>query len=83
MQVLPLGAIPLGDRWRLLQQAESFNEEIIKVKRIKTLQLLRVAASKAGNEPLMVRHRLVLHLVRGETIVLGATDRAEDQARLR
>ena len=31
----------------------------------------------------MVRHRLVLHLVRGETIVLGATDRAEDQAWLR
>ena len=31
----------------------------------------------------MVRHRLVIHLVRGEAIVLGTTDRAEDQARLR
>ena len=30
----------------------------------------------------MVRHRLVLHLVRGEAVVLGATDRAKDQARL-
>ena len=37
VQVLPLGAIPLGDRWRLLKQAESFNEEIIKVERIETL----------------------------------------------
>ena len=28
----------------------------------------------------MVRDCLVLHLVRGEAIVLGATDRAQDQA---
>ena len=83
VQVLPLGAIPLGDRWCLLQQAESFNEEIIKVERIEALQLFRVATRKASNQPLMVRHRLILHLVRSEAVVLGATDRAEDQARLR
>ena len=83
VQVLPLGAIPLGDRWCLLKQAESFNEEIIKVERIEALQLLRVAARKASNQPLMVCYRLILHLVRGEAVVLGATDRAKDQARLR
>ena len=49
VQVLPLGSIPLSDRWRLLKQAESFNEEIVKVERVETLQLLRVATRKAGN----------------------------------
>ena len=83
VQVLPLRAVSLGDCGRLLQQPQSLNQQIVKVERLESLQLLRVSARKPGDQPLMVRDGQVVHLIGTEPIVLRPTNCAEDQARLR
>ena len=83
MQVLPLCSISLSDCWSLLQQSQPFNQKIIKVEGFKSLELRGVSSREPSNEPLMMRDGLVLHLIRGEAVVLRTADCAQDQTRLR
>ena len=83
VQVLPLRSIAIGHGGCLLQQAQPFEEQVIKVDGVEALQLGGIATRKSGDEALVMGDRTILHLVSVEAVILGAANCAKDQARLR
>ena len=83
VQELPLRSVAISDGGCLLQKAQPLEEEVVEVERIEALQLGGIATGKASDKALVMGDRTVLHLLGGETVVLGAADGAKDKARLR
>ena len=83
VQVLPLRAVTVSNGGCLLQQAQPFEEQVVKVEGVKALQLGGIATGKSSDEALVMRDRAILHLLCGETVVLGTADGSKDQTWLR
>ena len=63
MEVVPLRSISISYGRRLAQEAEPLEEEVVKIERIESPHLGRIALGKAGNQVLMVRYGTVFHLL--------------------